>query len=63
MTWTPDIAFTTVDFPWATWPIVPENKNYDPNHQHQQKKICPVYHGKLIIAVKEIQENSKMFRI
>ena len=20
---TPDIAFTTVDFPWATWPIVP----------------------------------------
>lgn len=21
--WTPDIAFTTVDFPWATWPIVP----------------------------------------
>ena len=27
------------------------------------KKNCPVYHGKLIIAVKEIQENSKMFRI
>jgi hypothetical protein len=22
-TCTPDIAFTTVDFPWATWPIVP----------------------------------------
>lgn len=22
--WTPDIAFTTVDFPWATCPIVPE---------------------------------------
>jgi len=20
---TPDIAFTNVDFPWATWPIVP----------------------------------------
>lgn len=20
---TPEIAFTTVDFPWATWPIVP----------------------------------------
>jgi len=22
-TWTPDIAFTTVDLPCATWPIVP----------------------------------------
>lgn len=21
--WTPEIAFTTVDFPWATCPIVP----------------------------------------
>lgn len=20
---TPEIAFTTVDFPWATWPMVP----------------------------------------
>ena len=23
LTWTPEIAFTTVDLPWATWPIVP----------------------------------------
>lgn len=21
--WTPEMAFTTVDFPWATWPMVP----------------------------------------
>ena len=25
--WTPEIAFTTVDLPWATWPIVPDKKN------------------------------------
>lgn len=24
--WTPEIAFTTVDFPWATWPIVPDGE-------------------------------------
>lgn len=24
--WTPEMAFTTVDFPWATWPMVPGRK-------------------------------------
>jgi hypothetical protein len=25
--WTPEIAFTTVDLPWATCPIVPDEKD------------------------------------
>lgn len=24
--WTPEMALTTVDFPWATWPMVPGKK-------------------------------------
>ena len=26
-TCTPEMALTTVDFPWATWPMVPRNSN------------------------------------
>lgn len=26
--WTPETAFTMVDFPWATWPIVPKKYVY-----------------------------------
>jgi len=42
---TPDIALTTVDFPWATCPIVPA-----PDAQLEKKDLQQLDRPKLIVA-------------
>ena len=40
-TWTPEMAFTTVDFPWATWPMVP--KRLKDNNKFVKKQYIYIY--------------------
>lgn len=35
--WTPEMAFTTVDFPWATWPMVPGTGRTGQKPKYKQK--------------------------